>query len=107
MAFINGPVPESFERWVTATAREFERDLRQAWPEVQGSAEARRLSLQFKGDVLIGATSIGLTQHVGALRGLIHGQVRLGDWKDRLLANPLSFVDAYVARSQQPMALAR
>jgi hypothetical protein len=44
---------------------------------------------------------------VGALRGLIHGQVKLGDWKDRLLANPLAFVDAYVARSQQPMALAR
>ena len=67
----------------------------------------RYLSLQFKDDVMIGATSIGLTQHVGALRGLIHGQVRLGEWKDRLLANPLQFVDAYVARSQQPMALAR
>ena len=67
----------------------------------------RYLSLQFKDDVMIGATSIGLTQHVGALRGLIHGQVKLGDWKARLLANPLAFVDAYVARSQQPMALAR
>jgi NADPH-dependent 2,4-dienoyl-CoA reductase/sulfur reductase-like enzyme len=67
----------------------------------------RYLSLQFKDDVMIGATSIGLTQHVGALRGLIHGRVRLGDWRDRLLANPLQFVDAYVARSQQPMALAR
>ncbi|MCK9985216.1 MAG: hypothetical protein AzoDbin1_01688 [Azoarcus sp.] len=67
----------------------------------------RYLSLQFKDDVMIGATSIGLTQHVGALRGLIHGQVKLGAWKDRLLANPLQFVEAYVARSQQPMALAR
>ncbi|QTQ38285.1 NAD(P)/FAD-dependent oxidoreductase [Aromatoleum petrolei] len=67
----------------------------------------RYLSLQFKDDVMIGATSIGLTQHVGALRGLIHGRVKLGPWKDRLLANPLQFVEAYVARSQQPMALAR
>ncbi|HAF56317.1 MAG TPA: FAD-dependent oxidoreductase, partial [Thauera sp.] len=75
--------------------------------ELVDEARYRYLSLQFKGDVLIGATSIGLTQHVGALRGLIHGQVKLGDWKDRLLANPLGFVDAYVARSQQPMALAR
>lgn len=75
--------------------------------ELVDEARYRYLSLQFKDGVLIGATSIGLTQHVGALRGLIHGQVRLGDWKDRLLANPLSFVDAYVARSQQPMALAR
>lgn len=67
----------------------------------------RYLSLQFKDDVLIGATSIGLTAHVGALRGLIQGQVKLGPWRDRLLKAPLQFVDAYVARSQQPMALAR
>jgi NAD(P)H-nitrite reductase large subunit len=67
----------------------------------------RYLSLQFRDDVLIGATAIGLTQHVGALRGLIQGQVRLGPWKDRLLASPMQFVDAYVARSQQPQALAR
>lgn len=46
MAFINGPVPESFERRVTATPREFERDLRQAWPVVEGSATALRFSLQ-------------------------------------------------------------
>ena len=46
MAFINGPVPESFERRVTATAREFERDLRQAWPAVEGAAPALRFSLQ-------------------------------------------------------------
>lgn len=45
MAFINGPVPESFERRVTATAREFERDLRQAWGAVQGSADALRFAL--------------------------------------------------------------
>ncbi len=32
MAFIHGPVAESFEREVAATLREFERDLRQAWP---------------------------------------------------------------------------
>ncbi|MFN3985211.1 MAG: NAD(P)/FAD-dependent oxidoreductase [Rhodocyclaceae bacterium] len=67
----------------------------------------RYLSLQFKGDVLIGATAIGLTEHVGALRGLIQGKVSLGEWRDRLLRYPLQFVDAYVARSQQPMALAR
>lgn len=70
-------------------------------------ARYRYLSLQFKDDVMIGATSIGLTEHVGALRGLIHGQVKLGAWKEPLLANPLQFVEAYVARSQQPMALAR
>mgnify|MGYP001325808274 CR=1 FL=1 len=75
--------------------------------ELVDAARYRYLSLQFKDDVLIGATSIGLTEHVGALRGLIHGRVRLGEWKERLLRTPLAFVDAYVARSQQPMALAR
>ena len=45
----------------------------------------RYLRLQFKDDVLIGATAIGLTEHVGVLRGLIEGRVRLGPWKDRLL----------------------
>src|SRR5690606_18816890 len=40
----------------------------------------RYISLQFKDDVLIGATAIGLTDHVGALRGLIQGQLRLGPW---------------------------
>ena len=38
MAFINGPVPESFERRVTATPQEFARDLRQAWPGVVAEA---------------------------------------------------------------------
>jgi len=48
VAFINGPVPESFERRVTATPREFERDLRQAWPQVQvqGGADASAFGLQ-------------------------------------------------------------
>jgi NAD(P)H-nitrite reductase large subunit len=69
-------------------------------------AAGRYLSLQFERDVLVGATAIGLTQHVGALRGLIQGRVRLGDWKDRLLKTPAQFVEAYVARSQ-PVSLAR
>ncbi|MBL8437532.1 MAG: NAD(P)/FAD-dependent oxidoreductase [Zoogloeaceae bacterium] len=66
----------------------------------------RYLSLQFKGDVLIGATSIGLTDHVGALRGLIQGRLHLGAWKDRLLENPLGFFEAYVSATQ-PTTLVR
>lgn len=31
MAFITGPVPESFEREISASPAEFERDLRKAW----------------------------------------------------------------------------
>ena len=61
----------------------------------------RYLSLQFKGDILIGATSIGWTDHVGALRGLIQGRVRLGPWKARLLGDPTQFMTAYLASAQK------
>jgi len=59
------------------------------------------LSLQFKDDVLIGATSIGWTDHVGALRGLVQTQAPLGAWKERLLADPTQFMAAYLATAQQ------
>ena len=58
------------------------------------------LSLQFMGDALIGATSIGLTDHVGVLRGLTLGRVRLGEWKEHLLADPARVMEAYLARAQ-------
>lgn len=61
----------------------------------------RYLSLQFKDDVLIGATAIGLTDHVGALRGLIQGRVRLGKWKQRLLHEPTQFMAAYLGAAQK------
>jgi NAD(P)H-nitrite reductase large subunit len=69
--------------------------------ELVDEARNRYLSLQFKDDVLIGATSIGWTDHVGALRGLIQTRVSLGAWKDRLLDDPTSFMTAYLATSQQ------
>ena len=59
------------------------------------------LSLQFKDDVLIGATSIGWTEHVGALRGLVQTQAPLGQWKARLLADPTQFMAAYLATAQK------
>jgi NAD(P)H-nitrite reductase large subunit len=97
-----GLISSSFGQWWGE-----QREAGGASVELVDDVRYRYLSLQFRDDVLIGATAIGLTEHVGVLRGLIHGKVRLGAWKDRLLAAPLQFVDAYVARSQQPMALAR
>ena len=66
----------------------------------------RYLSLQFEGDRLVGATTIGTTEHVGALRGLIQNRTRLGAWKKTLLAAPTRFVEAYVA-SSQPASISR
>jgi hypothetical protein len=60
----------------------------------------RHLSLQFKGDVLVGCNSIGWTEHVGVMRGLVEGQVRLGPWKDALLQDPTKLMEAYLARAQ-------
>jgi len=65
--------------------------------ELADETNYRYLSLQFKDDVLVGATSIGWTDHVGALRGLIQGRVRLGKWKASLLADPTQFMAAYLA----------
>ncbi|WP_227817595.1 NAD(P)/FAD-dependent oxidoreductase [Nitrogeniibacter aestuarii] len=74
--------------------------------ELVEESKYRYISLQFKGDVLIGATSIGRTDHVGALRGLIQGRQELGEWKQRLMENPAAFYEAYIAVTQ-PTALAR
>ena len=60
-------------------------------------ASGRYISLQFDGDVLVGATAVGLTAHVGALRGLIQSRTRLGQWKQKLLETPTRFVEAFVA----------
>jgi NAD(P)H-nitrite reductase large subunit len=58
----------------------------------------RYLNLQFKDDVLVGAQSLGLTQHVGVLRGLIQGQTPLGDWKEKLKRDPTRIMEAYLQR---------
>ncbi len=60
----------------------------------------RYLNLQFDGDVLVGAHSIGLTQHVGVLRGLIQTRLHLRDWKDRLMHDPIRIMEAYLAGTQ-------
>ena len=46
-------------------------------------------------------TSIGHTDHVGVLRGLIQTRTRLGAWKDSLLADPNAFMAAYLAGAQK------
>jgi NAD(P)H-nitrite reductase large subunit len=65
------------------------------------AANHRYLSLQFQNDVLIGATSIGWTDHVGALRGLIQTRTPLGDWKPLLMRDPTQFMAAYLGSAQK------
>ena len=60
----------------------------------------KHLSLQFSGERLVGCNSIGWTEHVGAMRGLVEGQIRLGEWKQRLLDDPTQLMPAYLATAQ-------
>jgi len=60
-------------------------------------ANSRYLRLSFKGDVLVGALALGLTQHVGVLRGLIQTKVPLGKWKKVLQDDPHQIMSAYLA----------
>ncbi|MDP3809473.1 MAG: FAD-dependent oxidoreductase [Hydrogenophaga sp.] len=68
--------------------------------ELTDKASGRHLSLQFKDDVMVGCNSVGWTEHVGVMRGLVEGQVKLGDWKDRLMHDPTKLMDAYLASAQ-------
>lgn len=78
------------------------------WMGVEGGEESelvdqdnfRYINLQFKDDVLVGASSLGMTQHVGVMRGLIQTEAHLGEWKDKLLENPMRLSEAYLAGAQ-------
>ncbi|MCS6811514.1 MAG: FAD-dependent oxidoreductase [Tepidimonas sp.] len=67
-------------------------------------AHHRVISLAFDGDRLIGSNTVGWTDHVGALRGLVEGQVRLGRWKEALRRDPTQFMAAYLATAQAQAA---
>ena len=78
------------------------------WMGVEGGERAQAvdergfkyLRLEFEEDRLVGALSLGLTQHVGVLRGLIQTRVKLGPWKDRLLEDPHGVMSAYLESTQ-------
>jgi NAD(P)H-nitrite reductase large subunit len=68
--------------------------------EPDAATGGRHLSLQFAGDRLVGCNAVGWAQHVGVMRGLVEGQVALGEWKDKLLEDPTLLMQAYLARAQ-------
>ena len=68
--------------------------------ELTDRPAGRHLSLQFQDDVLVGCNSVGWTAHVGVMRGLVEGQVKLGAWKDHLLKDPTKLMEAYLACAQ-------
>lgn len=91
-----GLISTSFGQWWGETAEQGGSGV-----EFVDAASFRYISLQFKDDVLIGATSIGHTEHVGVLRGLIQTRTRLGSRKDSLMKHPGGFMAAYLAGAQK------
>lgn len=89
---VGGLVSASFGRWWGAEGGEH--------VELMDENGWRYLRLEFKDDVMVGATSVGLTQHVGVLRGLIQARIPLGDWKGHLLRDPTRIMEAYLAKAQ-------
>ncbi|NQW00229.1 MAG: NAD(P)/FAD-dependent oxidoreductase [Rhodospirillales bacterium] len=65
--------------------------------EILDAPNYRYMRLEFDGDRLIGALSLGRTEHVGVLRGLIQTGVKLGEWKEKLKEDPQLIMEAYVA----------
>ncbi len=78
------------------------------WMGVDGGARAlaadgagfKYLRLEFDEDVIVGALALGLTQHVGVIRGLIQTRTPLGPWKQRLMDDPHGVMEAYLECAQ-------
>ena len=78
------------------------------WQGVEGGDSAqlldedgfRYIRLRFADDRLVGANTLGMTQHIGVIRGLIQGRFPLGKWKRRLMDNPLLLMEAYLAATR-------
>ena len=84
-----GLVSSSFGRWQGVPGGES--------VEVLDEARYRYINRQFDGDRLVGANSVGFSEHIGALRGLIEGGLPLREWKGRLLEDPSQVMPAYLA----------
>lgn len=69
--------------------------------ELYNPNEFQYINLQFDGNLLVGASAVGKTQHVGVLRGLIESKIDLTDWKARLMKDPTLIMDAYIGSTQE------
>ncbi len=87
-----GLISNSFGLWMGVNGGES--------AEVTDADKFKYLNLQFQDDVLVGASSLGWTDHVGVLRGLIQSKIELGEWKQKLQADPTRLMEAYLANTR-------
>ncbi|MGB0747862.1 MAG: NAD(P)/FAD-dependent oxidoreductase [Magnetospiraceae bacterium] len=69
--------------------------------EVLDEENYKFLRLIFEGNHLVGAVSLGRTDHLGAIRGLIQSGAPLDEWKDVLKADPHRIMDTYVGLTEK------
>ena len=73
--------------------------------EIYNPDAYKYLNLQFgegdDADVLIGASTLGMTQHIGVIHGLIESKIHLKNWKERLLRDPTRIMEAYLGSTQE------
>ena len=73
--------------------------------DIYNADEYKYMNLRFgvddEEDVLVGVSTLGVTQHIGVIRGLIESRIHLGVWKDRLLNDPTRIMEAYLASTQE------
>lgn len=86
-----GLISTSFGRWRGVDGGDFAENIVEK--------DSRYIRLAFDGDRLVGALTMGRTDHVGVLRGLIQTPVHLGEWKEKLMADPHRIMEAYLARA--------
>ena len=81
-----------------------------SWAGVEGGESAvlldkenyKYVRLNFKDDLLVGAITVGRTDFIGVLRGLIQSRTHLGEWKQKLMDDPTRIMDAFVALNMSP-----
>lgn len=87
-----GLISSSFGQWQGTDGGEL--------AEALDADRFRYTQLAFDGNHLIGALTLGRTDNIGILRGLIQSRTDLGVWKDRLMENPNRITEAYIANTQ-------
>ncbi len=60
-----------------------------------------RFGIDEEEDVLVGASTLGMTQHIGVVRGLIESKIHLKEWKERLMQDPTRIMEAYLSSTQE------
>ncbi|MBT7942312.1 MAG: NAD(P)/FAD-dependent oxidoreductase [Alphaproteobacteria bacterium] len=86
-----GLISTSFGRWQGVDGGDFAQSVNEK--------DSRYIRLAFEEDRLIGALTLGRTDHVGVLRGLIQTPVHLGEWKAKLMEDPHRIMEAYLAKA--------